>query len=119
MIIVTIRISRIGQFEFIRELDPGEGVARARTGAYTGANQKPTESPNAELLARIDKNDLPEGYHFSTHQQYVDRRMAGLSEGQRVRIGQMWKEKQRIDPDMPNRGASFVKILEYVAENVR
>ena len=27
-----------------------------------------------------------------------------------------WKEKEEIDPDMPNRGASFVKIMEYVAE---
>jgi hypothetical protein len=41
--------------------------------------------------------------------------MAGLSDAQRSGIGQLWEEKQRIDPDMPNRGASFVKILEYVA----
>ena len=42
--------------------------------------------------------------------------MATLKPGQRVRVGQLWKEKRRLDPDMPNRGASFVRILTYVAE---
>jgi len=42
--------------------------------------------------------------------------MIGLSEGQRARIGQLWKEKEAMDPGMLNRGASFVKIMEYVAE---
>jgi len=45
--------------------------------------------------------------------------MAALSPEQRARIGQLWREKQRINPEMPNRGASFVKILEYVAANVK
>jgi hypothetical protein len=31
----------------------------------------------------------------------------------------LWREKQKRDPDMPNRGVAFVKILEYVAENVK
>ncbi len=53
------------------------------------------------------------------HQDYVDRRMAKLSEPQRARIGQLWKDRERIDPEIPNRGFSFVKILEYVAENVK
>ena len=72
----------------------------------------------AKLFARIDKNNLPEAYNPGKHQDYVDRRMAKLSDTQRAKIGQLWKEKQRISPDMPNRGASFVKILEYVAANV-
>jgi len=42
--------------------------------------------------------------------------MAGLSEEQRARIGELWQAKQRLHPHVPNRGASFVKILEYVAE---
>ncbi|MHC4745287.1 MAG: hypothetical protein ACYS8Z_25510, partial [Planctomycetota bacterium] len=58
---------------------------------------------------------LPEGYILARHQEYVDRRMADLSGTQRARIGQLWKEKQRLDPNMANRGMSFVKILEYVA----
>jgi hypothetical protein len=68
------------------------------------------------LLARIDADDLPEGYEPAKHQEYVDHRMAEVSEEQRNRIGELWKEKQKIDPDMPNRGFSFVKIMTYVAE---
>ena len=73
-------------------------------------------SPNGKLLARIDLTELPRGYApGKQHQVYVDRRLAGLSPRQRARIGKLWAEKQRVDPDMPNRGASFVRILEYVA----
>ena len=75
-------------------------------------------SPNAELLAQIDAMDLPQGYTpGNAHQDYVDRRMAKLSPQQRARIGQLWAEKRRLDPDMPNRGISFVKIMAYVIEN--
>jgi hypothetical protein len=104
---------------FIKELEPGAVDARTRSRADAVANRKKEKSPLAELLARIDDNDLPGGYGPVKHQDYVDRRITGLSEGQRARIGQLWKEKERIDPDMPNRGESFVKILEYVAENVK
>jgi hypothetical protein len=34
---------------------------------------------------------------------------------QRERLGKLWAEKQRVDPDMPNRGKSFVRILDYLA----
>ena len=68
-----------------------------------------------ELLARIDAQDLPEGYAPAKHQDYVDRRIAELTNEQRGRLHQLWQEKQRIDPNMPNRGASFVKIMTYVA----
>ena len=77
----------------------------------TGASNTDT----AKLLARIDKNPLPKAYDGRRHQSYVDRVMAGLKPEQRARVGQLWKEKRRLDPDMPNPGASFVKILEYVA----
>ena len=75
--------------------------------------------PNAESLADIDRSDLPNGYDSRKHQEYVDRRMAGLSEAQRAQVGQLWKKKQRLDRNMPNRGESFVKIMEYVARNVK
>jgi hypothetical protein len=68
-----------------------------------------------KLLARIDATELPKGYSGSIHQKYVDERMKKMTSGQRARVGRLWKEKQRLDPDMPNRGAAFVKILEYVA----
>ena len=74
-----------------------------------------TESKTAKLLARIDRNPLPQGYDGNNHQTYVDGIMAGLKPEQRARVGQLWKEKRRLDPDMPNPGASFVKILTHVA----
>ena len=70
-----------------------------------------------KLLTRIDKNDLPEAYNLRKHQEYVDRRLASLTEKQRAKVSNLWKAKQRVHPKMPNRGVSFVKILEYVAEN--
>lgn len=84
--------------------------------AYATQTATPQNSPNAKLLAKIDKNDPPKGYRGGKdHQKYVDQRMAELSPQQRARVGQLFKEKRRIDPDMPNVGLSFVKILEYVA----
>jgi len=40
-----------------------------------------------------------------------------LSPQQRARIVRLWAEKRRIDRNMVNAGASFVKIMEYVAEH--
>ncbi len=76
---------------------------------------KPPSPNEAELLARIEAGDLPQGYDPARHQEYVDRRIAALSPQQRAEIGRLWREKQRLDPDMSNRGKSFVKIMEYVA----
>ena len=73
----------------------------------------------AKLLARIDKNPVPKGYHGSRHQASVDKVMAGLKPEQRARVGQLWKEKHRLDSDMPNPGASFVRILTHVAAGAR
>jgi hypothetical protein len=67
-------------------------------------------------LARIDAGELPEGYVPAKHQEYVDRRWPELSPKQVTQALQLWKVKQEIDPDMPNRGFSFVKILAYVAD---
>ena len=75
-----------------------------------------TGSDIAKLHARIDKNPLPKGYQGNRHQPYVDRVMAGLKPEQRVRVGQLWKEKRRLDSDISNPGASFVRILTHVAE---
>lgn len=106
---------------FIKELGPSGATAavpsqsQGEGQAEGGQTSRPMDSPNAELLARIDASDLPGGYEPTEHQQYVDQRMEALSDQQRGRISQLWKEKQRIDPEMPNRGYSFVKILAYVA----
>lgn len=104
---------------FIKEIEPDAVDVRIKPRANAIEVGKPLNSPHARLLSRIDRNDLPKGYAPVKHQEYVDRRIAGLSEGQRARIGQLWQEKEKIDPDMPNRGASFVKIMEYVAEDAK
>ncbi|MDE0594505.1 MAG: carboxypeptidase regulatory-like domain-containing protein [Roseibacillus sp.] len=78
---------------------------------------KPPASPFGKLLTRIDGNDLPKDYRGgSAHQPYVDRVMASMSGEERGRVGQLWAEKERIDPEMANRGSSFVRILDYVAK---
>jgi len=81
--------------------------------------RKPPRSKLEELLTRIDQNDLPKAYNVQKHQEYVDRRLAGLSGAQRARVAQLWADKRRVHPQMPNRGKSFVKIMEYVAKNER
>ena len=43
--------------------------------------------------------------------------MASLTDRQKARIGTLWEERRLIDPKMQNAGASFVKIMEYVASN--
>ena len=74
-----------------------------------------SNSKTADLLARIDKNPLPDDYQGSSHQAYVDKVMAGLKPEQRARIVKLWKEKRILYPNMTNRGASFVKILTYIS----
>ena len=73
----------------------------------------------AKLLARIDKNPVPKGYHGSRHQAYVDKVMAGLKPEQRARAGQLWKEKRRLDPDMPNPGASSSEFSPTLLQRIK
>lgn len=105
-------------------------MAEARERERNHMGNGPSHGVPAErvaMLRKIDQNDLPQGYNpgagrnseesHRLHQSYVDNRMAGMSDRQRGRVGQMWKEKQAVDPRMSNRGASFVRIMEHVAEN--
>ena len=73
------------------------------------------DSSNTGLLARIDAGDLPQGYDPAKHQEYVDLHWPKLSPDQVARALQLWEEKQKTDPEMPNRGYSFVKIMTYAA----
>lgn len=70
----------------------------------------------AKLFDRLESTELPDAYEPARHQVYVDKRIEGMSEAQRARLGQLWREKQRLDPGMENRGRSFIRILEYAAE---
>jgi YVTN family beta-propeller protein len=99
-------------------LTPEELIAAKKPQENTPDRPAPgaSDTDTAALLARIDKNPLPKGYHGSRHQAYVDKIMARLKPEQRARVGLLWNEKRRIDPDMPNRGASFIRILEFTAK---
>ena len=72
---------------------------------------------NAKLLQKIHKTDLPEAYLNGEHQPYVDATYKKLTEKQKHRIHVLWQEKRKSDPDMPNAGQHFVRIMEYVAKN--
>ena len=99
---------------FIKELGPSD-VSRpvAHRRQTVGRNATPRSGERSyDLLARIDKTELPDEYDPAKHQEYVDRRWPKLSPEQVARALQLWKVKQEIDPDMPNRGFSFVKILD-------
>jgi len=107
---------------FIKELGPDDTVSAPSPSQGEGrgegqANHPAMKSRDAELLARIDAGELPDGYEPAKHQEFVDRRWPELSPEQVTRALQLWKVKQEIDPDMLNRGFSFVKILAYVADD--
>ena len=106
-------------------------IVRARTASH--ANRPDNEGHDVppqgiDQLNRIAQTELPEGYNpgagrnseesHNLHQGYVNRRMGGMSDRQRSLVSHMWKQQQAVNPGMPNRGASFVKIMEHVAENV-
>ncbi|MEM7231503.1 MAG: hypothetical protein AAF517_04985, partial [Planctomycetota bacterium] len=60
--------------------------------------------------------EVPDGIRIDKSlAQYIPKRIEGLTKEKRDRFGELWNEMQRIYPDMDNRGASIVKILEYVA----
>ena len=95
-----------------------EELSSAKKPRKKGSVGSATLAPDTEiakLFARIDKNLLPNDYDVSRHQAYVDRVMASLKPEQRERVGQLWKEKRRLSPQMKNVGQSFVRVLDYVA----
>lgn len=82
------------------------------------AKLQPIKSENGKLLSSIEATELPEVYQNGVrHQDYVDKRIAGMTPGQRERLGRLWQEKRKFDKNMRNAGHSFVRILEYVADN--
>ncbi|MFK7768068.1 MAG: PQQ-binding-like beta-propeller repeat protein [Mariniblastus sp.] len=92
-----------------------ESVASFVTKPESNSKQESDDTELERLLTKIDEASLPSGYKPSKHQAYVDARMSVIKPEQRARVGKLWKEKRRIQPEMQNAGASFVRILEYVA----
>jgi len=72
---------------------------------------------NADLFARIDKQELPSDYVPRKHQDYVDSVMETLPENIRGQVGQLWGQFCRQNPKRNRDGKMFVKILDYVANN--
>jgi len=96
-------------------------VAKTYDGTHNVGNlataPKQTKSNNIALFAKIDKSEMPSAYKPRRHQEYVDKRIAGLPPQSRPRVGQLWKEFIRENPVRNRDGAMFVRILEYVASN--
>ena len=81
--------------------------------------QKQRQERNTQLgslFAKIEARKLPEDYDPKTHQQYVDRVMAGIPEHRRARVGQLFNERRQSGAKMENPGHTFVRILDYVAK---
>ena len=72
-------------------------AAVMRREAGTGeASRKQLSNDIEKLLARIAKTKLPEAYEPVAHQDYVDKRIEGMTEDQRRRLFELWTEKQRL-----------------------
>ena len=79
--------------------------------------KKPAKPDNTALFAEIDKTGMPAAYVPREHQKYVDARIAGMPPQSRPRVGQLWNEFRRANPDRNRDGQMFIRILEYVANS--
>ncbi|MEM1297483.1 MAG: PQQ-binding-like beta-propeller repeat protein, partial [Verrucomicrobiota bacterium] len=74
-----------------------------------------SETKTRQQLEQIAKRDLPEDYPGGQgHQPFVDQWFANAPPEKAARVAHLWKEQQRLIPEMQNRGASFIRILDYV-----
>ncbi len=75
------------------------------------------KSDKTALFAKIDQSTMPAAYVPRQHQKYVDKRMTEILPGRRGRVGQLWGEFIRENPDRNRDGEMFVRIMEHVASN--
>lgn len=68
-----------------------------------------------DLLLEIEKRKLPSAYVGKPHQPYVNRVMGALPKHAQTEVSQLWKKRRASGVPMDNPGASFVRILDYVA----
>lgn len=90
--------------------------SKAAVGPKNDSTAAKAEGDNStrELLEEIARRELPKDYPGGKgHQAFVDKwfKAAGAKG---AKVGQLWKEQERLFPKMKNRGASFIKILDYV-----
>ena len=76
------------------------------------------KSPHGELLKKIDAMPAPEGIPVNkTLDKHFKKRMASFTDKQRRRFNTLRQGMDLVDPDMENRGLSYLKILEYIHRN--
>ena len=107
---------------FLYCLEEGRTPAKQKVVSKLPAEKKPptASSPKSTrgLLMQIAKRELPKDYPAGKgHQPFVDKWFANAPPEKSRRVGQLWKEQERLFPNMKNRGASFIKILDYVRTN--
>lgn len=93
-------------------------VPRTYAGTHDVGNLAASPRPRPDhsaLFAKLDKVEMPAAYAAARHQEYVDKRMSDIPQGNRNRVGQLWGEFVRRNPARNRDGAMFVRILEHVA----
>jgi streptogramin lyase len=76
------------------------------------------KSPHGELLKKIDAMPAPKGIPVNkTLDKHFKKRMASFTDKQRKRFNTLRQGMDLVDPDMENRGLSYLKILEYIHHN--
>jgi len=76
------------------------------------------KSPHGELLKKIDAMPSPKGIPVNkTLDKHFKKRMASFTEKQRNRFNTLRQGMDLVDPNMENRGLSYLKILEYIHHN--
>ena len=71
------------------------------------------------LLEQISSRPLPEGYHGSHHQKFVDDEVQSkLSEKLSAMKFTNYGRKRELEPNLKNPGAFFVRIMMYVSDGI-
>ena len=71
--------------------------------------------PLRALLEKIARHPIPADYPGGDgHQPFVDREIQAIPAANRGEVARLWKAQERLFPEMENRGASFMRILDYV-----
>ena len=88
--------------------------AQHEIGNLASAPKVDPSRANEALFASLEEAELPEAYLSQPHQQYVDATMAQMPESKRGRVGRLWNEFRRLQPQRSHDGQMFVRILEHV-----
>ena len=86
--------------------------------AALAQEKRPGDAKLAELLKKIDAMPAPKGIPVNkTLDKHFKKRMAAFTDQQRRRFNTLRQGMDLFEPDMENRGLSYLKILEYIHHN--